>query len=83
MRSDAAPAARRLRRRHDPLRRARLDRRHVAVGEPEMMADLVHQHMRDDGPQRLVVVAHQRPGFDVWGAPNTECRGGIRNWRTT
>ena len=32
------------------------ERLHVIVGEAEMMADLVHQHMRDDGTERLVVL---------------------------
>src|SRR5213080_1718309 len=32
-------------------RHARLDRRHVIVGETEMVADLVHQHMGDDRAQ--------------------------------
>src|SRR5262245_29637829 len=43
---------------------ARLDRRHVVVGEAEMVADLVHQHVGDDGTKRLVVlgpVVEDRP----------------------
>src|ERR1700736_6119030 len=32
-----------------------LDRLHVVVGEAEMMADLVNQHMADDMAQRLVM----------------------------
>src|ERR1700722_14728508 len=32
-----------------------LDRRHIVVGEAEMMADFVNQHMADDMAQRIVV----------------------------
>jgi hypothetical protein len=35
----------------------RLDRFHVVVGQAEMMADFMDQHMGDDGAQRLVMVA--------------------------
>src|SRR6516162_9060531 len=37
-------------------RNARLDGVHIVVGEPEMVPDLVHQHVLDDGAQRLVVL---------------------------
>src|SRR3984957_11292040 len=33
----------------------RFDRRHVVIGETEMMADLVDQHMADDPSQRFVM----------------------------
>src|ERR1700687_4629524 len=32
------------------------DRRHIRVRQAEVMADLVHQNMLDDGPQCLVVL---------------------------
>src|ERR1700693_1591206 len=38
------------------LRRVRLDRRDVLVGEAEMVADFVEQHVGDDFSQRLVVL---------------------------
>src|SRR5262249_29187803 len=34
----------------------RLDRRHIVVGQAEMMADFVHQDVGDDLAQRLVVL---------------------------
>src|SRR6202047_3187491 len=34
---------------------AGLDRLHIGVGEAEMMADLVDQHVADDSPERLVM----------------------------
>src|SRR5260370_30001054 len=40
-----------------PSRNARLDGVHVVVRQAEMVADLVHQHMGDDRPQRLLVLA--------------------------
>src|ERR1700724_2691813 len=46
------------------LRHVRLDRRNVLVGKPEMVADLVEQHVGDDPAQRLVVlgpVVENRP----------------------
>src|SRR5262245_59567655 len=36
--------------------RRRLDRRHVVVGETEVVADLMHEHVGDDSAQRLVVL---------------------------
>ena len=33
------------------------DRRHIGVRQAEMMANLMHQHMFDDGAKRLVVPA--------------------------
>src|SRR5437016_1837826 len=50
-----------------PSRHARLERLHVVVGEAEMVADLVHQHMGDDRAQRLVVlgpVVEDRPAVE-------------------
>src|SRR5271169_5350460 len=38
------------------LFRTMLDGRHVLVRQPEMMTDLVHQHMLDDGAERFVVL---------------------------
>jgi hypothetical protein len=35
----------------------RFDRLHVGVGQAEMMADLMDQHMGDDGTERLLMVA--------------------------
>src|ERR1700704_2677922 len=35
---------------------ARLDRLHVVVREPEMMADLMHQDVRDDGAEHFVML---------------------------
>src|SRR5580700_8224062 len=35
--------------------RAGFDRLHVGVGQAEMVADLVHQHVGDDGAQRILV----------------------------
>src|SRR5206468_9845410 len=39
-----------------PSFHARLDCHHVVVGEAEMVADLVHQHMGHNGAERLVVL---------------------------
>src|SRR5271163_1867632 len=36
--------------------RRRFDRLHVGVGEAEMMADLMHQHVLDDGAERFIVL---------------------------
>jgi hypothetical protein len=35
----------------------RLNRLHVVIGQAEMMADLMDQHMGDDGAQRLFMIA--------------------------
>ena len=32
------------------------DRRHIGIGQAEMMADLMHQHMFDDGAKGFVVL---------------------------
>src|SRR5690606_24268779 len=37
-------------------RRLRLERFHVSVGKAEVVADLMDQHVGDDGPQRLLVL---------------------------
>src|SRR6266699_2165969 len=50
-------ATRKARRNLLTSRDAFLDRMHVIVREAEMVADLVHQHMRDDRPQGLLVLA--------------------------
>src|SRR5262245_24636623 len=39
-----------------PLCHARLDLLHVVVRQAEVVADLVHQHVGDDGAERLVVL---------------------------
>src|SRR5438552_2389260 len=44
---------------------ARFDRFHVGVGEAEMVADLVHEHMGHDRAERLVVL---RPVEQDWHA---------------
>src|ERR1019366_9067477 len=49
------------------LRNALLDGVHIVVGEAEMVADLVYQHMADDGSERLVVpapVVEDRPAVE-------------------
>src|SRR3954453_17918535 len=38
-----------------PLARTGLDRFHIAIGQAEMMADLVDQHVADDIAQRVLV----------------------------
>src|SRR5579871_4706026 len=46
---------------------ARLDPLHVGIGEAEMVANLVHQHMAHDRTQRLIVlgpVVQDRPAVE-------------------
>src|SRR5271154_1017655 len=44
-----------------------LDRRHIGVAQPEMMADLVNEHMLDDVTQRVLVlgpIIEDRPAVE-------------------
>src|SRR6516165_11210714 len=62
------------------LIRLRLDPGHVVVGKPEMVTDLVDQHVTDDVAQRLLVL---RPIIQDWPAVEPDHIGEAGDIRMT